>query len=187
MSHAPREPADGFQELPGLLLALAFLDRLADAPVHVVFEDQQGGRLQPGPCGRDLIEHIDTVPAVLLHLADAGDLPFDAAEPPQDAVVVGSHGRLFDPILAGLDCRTPVGHSLVAEEALDMGRRTCSGRDERPTGAQFLVGFAAQPCWAKKLNRERDRCYSLAGVVVAPVRPRYGAVDPDRIGDMRAR
>src|SRR6266508_5803641 len=150
MSHAPREPADGFQELPGFLLALAFLDRLADAPVHVVFEDQQSGRLQPGPRGRYLIEHIATVPAVLLHLADAGDLPFDAAEPPQDAVVVGSHGCPFGPNpRSGLDCRTPVGHSLVAEEAPDMGRRSCSGRDERPTGAQFLVGFAAQPCWQR--------------------------------------
>ncbi len=33
-------------------------------------------------------------------------------------------------------------------------------------------------CGVKKLNREQDCCYSLARVVVAPVRPRYGAVDP---------
>jgi len=103
-------------------------------------------RLPSGPArgGRDPIEHIHPVPAVLPHLADAGDLPFDAAEPPQDAVVVGSQGCLFGPNprrRPRLSCPSWTWHR----------RRGGAGHGpEVPFRAGRTTALCPVPCWVRR-------------------------------------
>ena len=53
----------------------------SNAPLDVIFEDQQGDRIHCRPQGRGLLEDVDAVLAPLDHPLDAAHLAFDTAEP----------------------------------------------------------------------------------------------------------
>src|SRR3990170_1640575 len=89
-SHAPHEPANGRHELTRLVRSAVTRHRVPDAPVHVILEDQKRRGLQAGASRRELIEHVDAVPPLFVHPADAGDLPLHAPEPGHD-LMLGVH------------------------------------------------------------------------------------------------
>jgi hypothetical protein len=88
-------------------------------PEMSMTEDQQPIHALPPkgsePSSRrgDMVEDIEAVPAVLVHLADPHDLSLDPPQPPHDVLVVVVHGSSSSRPLPFSACGTPVGHILA--------------------------------------------------------------------------
>jgi len=69
---------------------LAALGGRADAPLHMILQDEHGERVDGGTKRRGLLEDVHAILLPLDHPADPADLPFDAAETAEeDRAVLG--------------------------------------------------------------------------------------------------
>jgi len=85
---APDEPLDRAVQLFDLGTASARADRLGDAVLCVVREQQQGDTVQSRFGGPDLGQNVDAVPVGLDHLLDTPDLAFHPTKPGLDLFLV---------------------------------------------------------------------------------------------------
>ena len=82
------EPVDRLHELVDLPGAFAFADRFAHTRVDVAAHDLQGHLVKRSPRGRELLDDVNAVAALLDHPADPPDLALDAPQARQQIVVL---------------------------------------------------------------------------------------------------
>jgi hypothetical protein len=81
-------PSDHVEDFFDVLVGVALFGGRSDAPLDVIFEDQQGHGIDSRPQRRRLLEDVDAVFPALDHALDPSDLTLDAPEPPDQGGLV---------------------------------------------------------------------------------------------------